>query len=367
MCRVKVKGTRYALKAFVFLLCQFDLKLATNTFWYVTKGATLQSAGMASAFNSLDRGVFFPAHSSALNHLHSVYFTGVRKPRILRCCLLVDKVTLLRSRPLAICASVGTEVDDPHSLLGIQVGATPEQIKSAFKQQAKLIHPDVSKLPEKESTEKFKALVVAYADAIRMGKEPPPPQPLKLDIPDGLSAEDRKNWLIQNNKIVLFMRGTKQVPLDQESKFAVSVLSIASFDTNQRFAAFNLETDSEVADAVMQQSGLSRPPVCFIDGKLIGGPAKLEELYESSDLRRLFGAVEEDIPCPESLYERTEDGKWKEPENWLEVRFSMRLERNPINCRLEWVEAKPKGQLEAAKPGSRTRDTEDEGWQSPGD
>jgi curved DNA-binding protein CbpA len=54
--------------------------------------------------------------------------------------------------------------DDPYAALGIQWGATTTDIKDAFKEKARALHPDVNKIdsPE-EALKKFQNIQKAYS------------------------------------------------------------------------------------------------------------------------------------------------------------------------------------------------------------
>jgi len=316
--QVTVKSTRYSPNVLVLLILLVFYQL--------------NSAG---AFNPLDGRVHLPASYPSLAGGRPLKLLAAFNPSVPRSCFSIGKPSL-RARPRVFCVSGISEVDNPHELLRVNPGATLEEIRSAFLQQAKVLHPDVSKLSGEESTERFRLLVEAYDEVTRLALLP---KPLRLDFPEGLSADERTQWLINANKVMLFMRGTKQVPSDENSSYAVSMLSIAAFDTGQRFASFNLDTDSEMVTAVMKHSGLSTLPICFIDGELIGGNDEMEELYESGELRILFGGADQTAPCPEEMLE-WRAGRWQEPEDWAEICRDLRLERNPISCKLEWVAAK---------------------------
>jgi curved DNA-binding protein CbpA len=51
-------------------------------------------------------------------------------------------------------------IDDPYSLLGVSPGASPADVKRAFRKLARVMHPDVSDDPD--HTELFKRIIVAY-------------------------------------------------------------------------------------------------------------------------------------------------------------------------------------------------------------
>jgi glutaredoxin-related protein len=239
-----------------------------------------------------------------------------------------------RARPVLSSADVDT-VTDPHAFLGVKRRASVAQIKAAFREQVRHHHPDVSNASKQESEAYTRRLFVAYGEAIRLSKGP---MPLELQTPQGLTADERMTWLTAENKVVLFMRGTKQQPSDSDSEEAVATLSMEAFGTNQKFAAINVELDPDLEAAVTHHSGLRTLPVCYIDGGVIGGTAKLESLHQSGELRHMFGAADVYPPCPSELFE-WRDGKWQEPETWAQIREDMRLQYNPWGF-LQWVPAK---------------------------
>lgn len=77
----------------------------------------------------------------------------VKNTRGLQCCLHGRKISsgMLRK-------------DDPYHILGIEWGATNSQIKEAFHQKAKNLHPDVNKVDSpKRALEKFQRIQKAYS------------------------------------------------------------------------------------------------------------------------------------------------------------------------------------------------------------
>ena len=54
--------------------------------------------------------------------------------------------------------------DDPYAALGIQWGATTQEIKDAFRKQARALHPDVNKIDSPENALlKFQIIQKAYS------------------------------------------------------------------------------------------------------------------------------------------------------------------------------------------------------------
>lgn len=55
-----------------------------------------------------------------------------------------------------------TELDRCYKALGLQQGATSDQVKAAFRRLAREVHPDVSSLPKAEAEARFKKLLDSY-------------------------------------------------------------------------------------------------------------------------------------------------------------------------------------------------------------
>ena len=101
-------------------------------------------------------------------------------------------------------------ISNPYATLGLQDGATAAQIRKAFRQQARVLHPDVNDEPG--AADRFRELVDAL-EAIQNGATFSPIQRVpQVETPPGLGADERVSWLVSNNKVLLFMRGTKQKP-----------------------------------------------------------------------------------------------------------------------------------------------------------
>ena len=229
--------------------------------------------------------------------------------------------------------ALGALIADPYAALGLRDGATAAQIRKAFRNRARALHPDVSNDPN--AADHFRELVGAL-EAIQAGATFQPilhgPQ---TQTPGGMPADERVNWFISHNKVLLFMRGTKQQPSRDcpGSAMAVCTLSSVAFDTNTRFAAVDVDPttgDEQLRDAVLGRSGKSKLPLCYIDGQLIGGPEDVDALWESGELMRAFGG--EQLVAPREL-QQWQDGKLVDAD---EPQRKRRAHRNLVHGGLEW-------------------------------
>ena len=89
--------------------------------------------------------------------------------------------------------------------------------------------------------------------------------------------------IVDNNKIVLFMKGTPEAPQCGFSNRAASVVS----QLGMPFASVNVLSDPRARNALRDWSGFPTMPQLFIDGKLIGGSDIALELFQSGERQTL--------------------------------------------------------------------------------
>tara|TARA_Y100000748_G_scaffold38347_1_gene28318 strand:+ start:1017 stop:1328 length:312 start_codon:yes stop_codon:yes gene_type:complete len=91
--------------------------------------------------------------------------------------------------------------------------------------------------------------------------------------------EDFKK-IIDENNIVLFMKGTKDMPVCGFSKTVVSVLN--HYGVN--FHDVNILANEGMRPALAELSGWPTFPQLFVNGKLLGGCDITVEMHESGKL-----------------------------------------------------------------------------------
>ena len=90
--------------------------------------------------------------------------------------------------------------------------------------------------------------------------------------------------IVDNNKIVLFMKGTPEEPRCGFSNRAASVLK----ELEQPFASVNILTDPRAIPSVCAWSDFPTMPQIFINGELIGGSDIALEMYQSGELHEMI-------------------------------------------------------------------------------
>jgi monothiol glutaredoxin len=96
---------------------------------------------------------------------------------------------------------------------------------------------------------------------------------------------------IDENPVLLFMKGTPEQPMCGFSARTVAILQ----SVGQPFAAVNVLPDPRIRQELSALSNWPTIPQLFIDGELVGGCDIVTEMYESGELQHALG-LENDAP-----------------------------------------------------------------------
>jgi monothiol glutaredoxin len=99
--------------------------------------------------------------------------------------------------------------------------------------------------------------------------------------------KDRVAATVQDNKLVLFTKGSRYEPMCGFSKKAIDILSRLTQD----FEVINIFDDPNIRPSLIAYSNWPTTPQLFIDGELIGGSDIMEELYHSGELKQKVDAA----------------------------------------------------------------------------
>tara|TARA_Y100000590_G_C15705545_1_gene1008443 strand:+ start:1491 stop:1802 length:312 start_codon:yes stop_codon:yes gene_type:complete len=89
---------------------------------------------------------------------------------------------------------------------------------------------------------------------------------------------------IESNTIILFMKGTKQMPMCGFSATVVNLLN--SYDV--QFADVNVLEDPEIRIKLSEHSNWPTIPQLFVSGQLIGGCDIAMELHNNGQLKEIL-------------------------------------------------------------------------------
>lgn len=99
-------------------------------------------------------------------------------------------------------------------------------------------------------------------------------------------TRSRIQALIQERRVVLFMKGTKQFPMCGFSSRVVAILKSLEVD----FATVNVLADESIRQGIKEYSDWPTIPQLYVAGKFVGGSDIVAELHERGELASLLGA-----------------------------------------------------------------------------
>jgi monothiol glutaredoxin len=98
------------------------------------------------------------------------------------------------------------------------------------------------------------------------------------------NATQKIETLIKNNKVFVFMKGTKLMPMCGFSNNVVQILNRLGVP----FETYNVLDDYEIRQAIKEYSQWPTIPQVFINGEFIGGSDVLIELYQTGQLQQML-------------------------------------------------------------------------------
>ena len=93
---------------------------------------------------------------------------------------------------------------------------------------------------------------------------------------------------ISENPIILYMKGTKEMPMCGFSNQVVQILDHYGVD----YKDVNILSDPEIRLRLSEQSGWPTIPQLFVKGKLIGGADITMELHQRGELLDILDVTE---------------------------------------------------------------------------
>jgi len=98
-----------------------------------------------------------------------------------------------------------------------------------------------------------------------------------------MEAQDRIKDTVEQNPIVLYMKGTPQFPQCGFSGRAVQLLQACG----AKFASVDVLADPEIREGIKQYSNWPTIPQLYINGEFVGGSDIMMELYQNGELQKL--------------------------------------------------------------------------------
>ena len=90
--------------------------------------------------------------------------------------------------------------------------------------------------------------------------------------------------LLNNNNVVLFMKGTQQFPMCGFSARACAILQ----DMGVKFQDVTVMEDEEIRQGIKEYGNWPTIPQLYINKQLVGGSDIMMEMYQSGELKDLI-------------------------------------------------------------------------------
>jgi len=103
-----------------------------------------------------------------------------------------------------------------------------------------------------------------------------------------MDTQQRIKQIVDENAVVLFMKGNAQFPMCGFSGRAVQILKACGVD---QFKTVNVLEDDEVRQGIKEFSNWPTIPQLYVKGEFIGGSDIMMEMYQNSELQQLFAAA----------------------------------------------------------------------------
>ncbi|MBN17569.1 MAG: Grx4 family monothiol glutaredoxin [Candidatus Thermoplasmatota archaeon] len=97
-------------------------------------------------------------------------------------------------------------------------------------------------------------------------------------------TEDELAELVNTNRLVLFMKGTPEMPQCGFSNRAAQVMKAL----DEQFISVNVLTDPRAIPSVCAWADFPTMPQVYVHGELIGGSDIALEMYESGELQEMI-------------------------------------------------------------------------------
>lgn len=100
-----------------------------------------------------------------------------------------------------------------------------------------------------------------------------------------MDTQQRIKQIVDENAVVLFMKGNAQFPMCGFSGRAVQILKACGVD---QFKSVNVLEDDEIRQGIKEFSNWPTIPQLYVKGEFIGGCDIVREMASNGELTKLF-------------------------------------------------------------------------------
>jgi len=100
-----------------------------------------------------------------------------------------------------------------------------------------------------------------------------------------MDTQERIKSQVTGNPVVLYMKGTPQMPQCGFSAMAIQVLQACG--VNAPFTV-NVLADPEIRQGIKEYANWPTIPQLYVNGEFVGGSDIMREMYQSGELQKLL-------------------------------------------------------------------------------
>jgi len=100
-----------------------------------------------------------------------------------------------------------------------------------------------------------------------------------------MSIQDTIRDQVKSNRVVLYMKGTPQLP---QCGFSATVVEILKRTGVNDYLAIDVLKDPEIRQGIKDYANWPTIPQLYVDGEFVGGCDILREMYEAGELPQVF-------------------------------------------------------------------------------
>ena len=105
-----------------------------------------------------------------------------------------------------------------------------------------------------------------------------------------MDTQDKIKQQVTGNPVVLYMKGTPQMPQCGFSALAVQALSACGVS---QFLSVNVLENPDIREGIKQFANWPTIPQLYVNGEFVGGSDIMREMYQSGELQKLLDGVKQ--------------------------------------------------------------------------
>ena len=100
-----------------------------------------------------------------------------------------------------------------------------------------------------------------------------------------MSAQDKIRSTVTSNPVVLYMKGSPQMPMCGFSASATQMLKLCGVE---KFVAVDVLLDPEIREGIKKYADWPTIPQLYVNGEFVGGTDIMREMYQSGELQKVL-------------------------------------------------------------------------------